>query len=339
MKKTLLATFCALSLSAGAADTPRTLDLVDPEYRAAAPAWLIHFDDPQVRAQFNERNAKRAAENSQPAQSLSAPADGDQPAVPLYLYTPKNSSGGKLPIIYFIHGGGYILGNAKMVGDALQALADRQQAAVVSVEYRLATAAPFPADLHDAYHGLRYIYQHATDYGLDAERVVLMGESAGGGLAARLALYTRDKGELTPEGQILIYPMLDYRTGTPESPYRDDNAGEIVWTAAANRVGWATLRGGQSIPDSELPYFSPAFATHLRGLPPTFILVGSLDLFVHEDIAYASRLIEAGVPTELHVLPGLCHAFEMANPDGAQTRRYLDWRHNAIEKMHARPVH
>ena len=225
-----------------------------------------------------------------------------------------------------------------MAGDSLQALADQQQAAVVSLEYRLATEAPFPADLRDAYHGLSYVYHNAAQHGIDSERVVLMGESAGGGLAARLALYTRDKGEFTPEGQVLIYPMLDYRTGTTASPYRNTVAGEFVWTPNANRYGWSTLRGGQTIASAQMPYFSPAMAKDLRDLPPTFMMVGDLDLFVNEDIDYANRLIQSGVPTELHVIPGVFHAFEMVNPQAEKTRNYLHWRSKAIARMFSKPL-
>ncbi|MBN6066170.1 alpha/beta hydrolase [Aggregatibacter actinomycetemcomitans] len=336
MKKFILT---ALALSLGfsvSAQELRTLHLVDPEYREAAKNWVVDFSDAQTREKSTENNIRRAAESKQPAEHWIAPTQGEQPEVNLYVYKPQRAQG-KLPVIYFTHGGGYVLGNAKMGGDSLQALADKQQAAVVSVEYRLATQAPFPADLHDAYHGLRYVYHNADKLGVDNQRVVLMGESAGGGLAARLALYTRDQGEFKPEGQVLIYPMLDYRTGTEQSPYRNAVAGEFVWTAAANRYGWNTLRGGQTIPDNQMAYFSPAMATNVADLPPTFMMVGDLDLFVNEDMDYANKLIQAGVPTELFVIPGVFHAFEMANPQGQKTQNYLNWRSNAINQMLTQP--
>ncbi|OOF60285.1 alpha/beta hydrolase [Rodentibacter myodis] len=280
---------------------------------------------------FEADNQKSVLENKHAVHWI-VPSEGSQPAVNLYVYKPQQVKG-KLPVIYFIHGGGYVMGNAKSGGDSLQTIADRQKAAVVSLEYRLASEAPFPADLNDAYHGLRYIYQNAEKLGLDNQRVVLMGESAGGGLTARLALYTRDQREFAPEGQVLIYPMLDYRTGTDTSPYRNPYSGEFAWTAAANRLGWTALRGGQSISDGQMPYFSPAMAKKLDNLPPTFIMVGDLDLFVNEDIDYANKLIQAGVPTELFVIPGVFHVFEMANPEGQKTKNYLNWRSNAIDQM------
>lgn len=330
-------TALAVAFSASAvAQNLRTLDLVDPAYRESAKNWVIDFSDAKAREWSAVNNQKKAAESKQPAAHWVVPAQGNQPAVNLYLYKPQNAEG-KLPVIYFIHGGGYVMGNAKSGGDSLQALADRQKAAVVSLEYRLATEAPFPADLNDAYHGLRSVYQNAEKFGLDNQRVVLMGESAGGGLTARLALYTRDQGEFKPEGQVLIYPMLDYRTGTKDSPYHNPYTGEFVWTPAANQFGWTTLRGGQTISDTQMPYFSPAMAKNVADLPPTFMMVGDLDLFVNEDMDYANKLIQAGVPTELFVIPGVFHAFEMANPQAEKTQNYLNWRSKAIEQMFAQP--
>lgn len=332
MKEKLLIILALLFSFSVFAHDVKTLDKVDPQYREAAKKWAVDLGDAKVREQFQKINAQSAISSAQPAEHWIAPTKDGLPAVNLYVYKPKNVLG-KLPVIYFIHGGGYVLGNAKMAGDSLQDLADRQKAAVVSLEYRLAIEAPFPADLDDAYHGLSYVYQNAERHGLDNTRVVLMGESAGGGLAARLALYTRDKGEFTPAGQILIYPMLDYRTGTAESPYHNKGVGEFVWTAHANRIGWSTLRGSKFISPKEMPYFSPSVAGNLKGLPNTFIVVGDLDLFVNEDIDYANRLIQAEVPTELHVIPGVFHAFEMINPTAEQTQNYFNWRTRAITKM------
>ncbi|UOO80929.1 alpha/beta hydrolase [Uruburuella testudinis] len=332
MNKLIFSAICAaFSLSVAAQDL-KTLHRLAPEYQSTAPQWTADISDD---AEVARRNAgfKSAAESGvQPGQKIIVPAADGQPAVDLYVYRPQKAAA-VLPVIYFIHGGGYIMGNARQNNAALADLAERNQAAVVSVEYRLATEAPFPADLQDAYHGLSHIYRHAAALGLDASRLILMGESAGGGLAARLALYTRDQGEFTPAGQVLIYPMLDHRTGTDRSPYRNPDAGEFVWTAASNRFGWNKLRGNQRISNAQMPYFSPAAAKNLRGLPPAFIAVGDLDLFVNEDIDYANRLIQAGVPTELHVIPGVFHAFEIIVPDSPQTAQYRELRRNAIQGM------
>lgn len=251
----------------------------------------------------------------------------------LHVFRPKADIEGKAPVIYFIHGGGYIMGNARMKNASLFDLAERSRAVVLSVEYRLATDAPFPADIDDAYHGLSHVFDQAEELGFDRRKIVIMGESAGGGLAARLALKTRDLGKYHPAGQVLIYPMLDHRTGTQASPYRNPYAGEFIRTTRLNRLGWNTLRGGQKIPARQMPYFSAATARNLRGLPRTFLMVGTLDLFANEDIDYANRLIQAGVPTDLLLIDGVYHVFEMAQPGSPQTQRYLNARTDAIRRM------
>lgn len=332
---TALAAAAVLALSSFSATAQefKTLSRVAPEYQNVVREWTASISDDAEAARRDAGLRQQAeASSQQPDRIIIAPANGKQPEVTLYEYRPKNAAG-KLPVIYFIHGGGYIMGNARQNNAALADMAERNQAAVVSVEYRLATQAPFPAALHDAYHGLSHIYRHADELGFDNTRVILMGESAGGGLAARLALYTHDRGEFRPAGQVLIYPMLDERTGSAQSPYRNPYAGEFVWTAASNRFGWGKLRGGERISAEQMPYFSPAQAKNVQGLPPTFIAVGDLDLFVNEDIDYANRLIQAGVPTELHVIPGVVHAFEMLNPDSPQTAQYRELRRNAIQRM------
>ncbi len=135
-------------------------------------------------------------------------------------------------------------------------------------------------------------------------------ESAGGGLAAALALLVRDRGEFTLAFQHLIYPMLDDRTCTTKDPH--PYTGEFVWTAHNNHFGWSSLLGHEPGLEGVSPYVAPARATDLAGLPPTFISTGSLDLFLEEDMDYAQRLLRAGVPVEFHIYPGGFHAFNVA---------------------------
>jgi acetyl esterase/lipase len=253
--------------------------------------------------------------------------------IDLYVYRPAVQSDSPLPVVYFTHGGGYIMGDAHMQGAVLKKLADLNQAVVVSVEYRLAPVAPFPADVKDAYQGLEYVSDHAAELGLDGSRIVVMGESAGGGLAARLALYNRDKGRVKICGQVLVYPMLDCRTGSPQSVNDNPYAGELVWTRELNQLGWSMLKGGQDIAHEDLPYFSPSLAADLSGLPAAFVIVGGMDLFVDEDVAYAQRLMNSGVPTELYVVAGAYHAFDMAKPASPQTCTYFTLRTAAIKRM------
>lgn len=271
----------------------------------------------------------------QPDKHWIAPERNNQQAVDLYAFYPQSSEKSALPLIYFMHGGGYTLGNPRQQNGLLKNLAEQNQALVVSVGYTLASTKPHPADLNDALHGLLYLFHHADDYGIHPNKIIVMGESAGAGLAARLALKIRDTEALHLCGQVLIYPMLDYRTGTEQSPYLTDYTGEFVWTAERNRLGWSLLRGGQNFSDEELGYFSPTFAQDFRHLPPTFMTVGALDLFVHENIHYAQQLILAGVPTEFHLIVGVYHGFEHILPHSPQTQQYIQLRNQAISKMFA----
>jgi acetyl esterase/lipase len=171
---------------------------------------------------------------------------------------------------------------------------------------------------------------------VDADRIVIEGESAGGGLTARLALYNRDKGKVPLKGQVLIYPMLDYRTGGEDDIYKNEYVGEFIWTRENNVSGCADLKAGQEkeLTDEEMIYFSPAVATpeQLKGLPEAIVIVGSLDLFCDEDIDYAKKLMEAGVFTELYVEPGVPHAYD-GFAGTPQEIRLNERRDNAIALM------
>jgi acetyl esterase/lipase len=163
-----------------------------------------------------------------------------------------------------------------------------------------------------------------------------MGESAGGGLTARMALYNKDKGDKIPvKGEVLIYPMLDYRTGGKDDIYNNEYAGDYIWSKEENVAGWADLKHGEDIPEDEMIYYSPAVAApeQLAGLPDTFIIVGSLDLFVNEDLAYASNLTRAGVLAEAYLEPGVPHSYNVVGHDTPQGKRFVLLRDNAVQKM------
>jgi acetyl esterase len=239
----------------------------------------------------------------------SAPGRDGQPDVPLLVYTP---AGQRLrPAILHIHGGGMVIGSAAMSKVNASAMAVAQDAVVVSVDYRLSPEVPFPGPQEDCYAALSWLIANAATLGIDPARIVVTGESAGGGLAAALAHMVRDRGEYRIAGQLLIYPMLDHRTGGADDAYCNPTTGEFVWTREANRYGWAALQGDYALDDARLGWFSPARADSLTGLAPAFISVGGLDLFLDEDFDYARRLSAAGVPVELHSYPGAMHAFNM----------------------------
>ena len=159
------------------------------------------------------------------------------------------------PVIYFIHGGGYHFCNVSTDADRIQRVADGSSAIVVSPDYTL-TLDPsykYPMELEEVYAGLLYVYEHADELHVDKDNIVIEGESAGGGLTARLALYNRDRGCVPLKGQVLIYPMLDYRTGGKEDIYKNEYAGEYIWTKENNVFGWEKLIEGQEqkLPEEE----------------------------------------------------------------------------------------
>ena len=209
--------------------------------------------------------------------------------------------------VLWLHGGGMILGRGTDDAESLQRMADELRAIVVSVDYRLAPEHPYPVPLEDCYAALCWAAALPEAAGLP---VVVAGGSAGGGLAAGVALAARDRGEVALAAQVLIYPMLDDRTACRPDPQPDVRR---LWDDVANRFAWqsylAAAPGSSQIAD----YAAPARATTLSGLPPTWIGVGSLDLFHDEDVAYAERLWAAGVPCELVVVDGAFHGFDLAS--------------------------
>ncbi|MGA6161632.1 alpha/beta hydrolase [Amycolatopsis magusensis] len=203
--------------------------------------------------------------------------------------------------LLWIHGGGYVMGDAATDHTACSRFARELGITVVSVNYRLAPEDPFPAGLDDCFTALRWLHEHAGELGVDPAGIAVGGESAGGGLAAALAQRAHDTGDLPVCFQLLVYPMLDDRTTLAERP------DALVWTPASNRFGWAAYLGHDSAAGEDRPYAVPARRSDLSGLPPAWIGVGELDLFHDEDLAYAARLIEAGVACQVEVVPGMYH--------------------------------
>ncbi|TQJ31137.1 alpha/beta hydrolase [Microbacterium sp. SLBN-146] len=233
------------------------------------------------------------------------------------------------PVIYHVHGGGLVLGTAVDVLPTMAVLADRIGAAVASIEYRLAPEHPYPAAVEDVYAGLTWLTAHAQELGVDAERTIIDGVSAGGGLAAAAALLARDRGGPPLLGQMLICPMLDDRN---DSASGHQMAGHGAWDRTANATAWAAYIGDLE-PDAVPMYASPARATDLSGLPPTFIDVGSAETFRDEDVAYASRIWAAGGDAELHVWPGGVHGFDALVPDAVLSRDAREARARWLERL------
>lgn len=232
-------------------------------------------------------------------------AGGSDPDVRCLLYTPIQSPA-KRPGYVHIHGGGYILGSPEG-SDAMNVnIASKLGAVVLSVGYRLAPEHPIPAPLHDCYAGLAWLHDNADALQVDAARIGIGGESAGGGLAAATAILARDEGEYPICHQHLTYPMLDNLTGSPQQP-GDPLVGEFVWTRESNQFGWQCFLGDATDAAPQVP----ARVQDYSRLPPTWMFTAGLDLFRDENIGYAQRLMLASVPTELAVYPGVCHGFQM----------------------------
>lgn len=223
--------------------------------------------------------------------------------VDAWVYGGGEESGPKRPALLWLHGGGYVIGHARMDEPFLLRCADELDLVVASVNYRLATQHPFPTPVEDAYAALRWL---AARPDVDPARIAIGGASAGAGLAASLAQLARERGEVTPSFQLLVYPMLDDRSAGLTGPHDVDFR---LWNRTANRYGWRTYLGGADL--ASLPHWAvPGRTADLSGLPPAWIGVGTLDLFHDEDVAYAERLREADVPCALEVVPGAYHGFD-----------------------------
>lgn len=235
-----------------------------------------------------------------------------------------------LPALLWIHGGGYVLGSVERDDPLAAHLAKVAQCVVVSVEYRLAPEHPFPAPVEDCYAALKWLAAHTEELGVQPSRIAIGGASAGGGLAAGLALLTRDRGEVELAFQLLIYPMIDDRNVAPASATRPDT---FVWTRENNLMGWRAYLGREPGGADVSPYAAAARASDLTGLAPAYIPVGDLDLFLDENIEYAQRLLAAGVPTELHVYPGGYHGFNGFAPGADIAQRFNTERDEALKRI------
>jgi acetyl esterase/lipase len=210
-----------------------------------------------------------------------------------------------------------ILGDLDMYDPLIRSFVAECGVPALAVEYRLAPEHPHPVPVEDCFAALVWLADHAAELGIDAARIAVMGDSAGGGLAAGVALLARDRGGPALARQILIYPMLDDRNTVPDEslvPF-------LTWTYDDNVTGWGALLGGDAGGDEVPVSAAPARAQDVSGLPPTYVDVGDLDIFCNEDVEYARRIAATGTPVELHVHPGVPHGFETFAPGTDVARR------------------
>lgn len=240
------------------------------------------------------------------------------------IYRPVNASG-SLPGLFFIHGGGMVLGNLDSDDGVPTMLCETLGAVIVSVDYRLAPEHPAPAAIDDCVAALGWMDANADDLAYDRNRLAVYGGSAGGGLAIATALRVRDNGGPAISFLMPIYPMIDDTNTTPSSHEITDVG---IWDRDGNIESWGWYLGGQPAD----MYSAPARAEDLSGLPPTFIDVGEMDMFRDEDTTFANRLMQAGVATEFHVYPGAYHASEIFAPEAALSGRIWATRIAALQR-------
>lgn len=296
---------------------------VDPELRQGARGLLAQpFPEltPQDLVALRARIPPPPKALSSPdVERRVIPGFADGPAVTVQLI--GAGRGGKpRPALLHIHGGGFILGRAEDSTPLCQTIATELDCVVVNVEYRLCPETPFPGPVDDCYAALVWLHRNAETLGVDRDRIAVMGESAGGGLAAMVAIAARDRHEVQLRYQVLIYPMLDDRTGSVRRvpPF----IGRIGWNEAGNRFGWSSFLGAPAGRGAPPHGAVPARVEDLRGLAPAFVGVGALDLFVEEDLEYAKRLVVAGVPTQFQLTPGAYHGFDFIAPQARPSKAF-----------------
>lgn len=236
-------------------------------------------------------------------------------AIDLHVIVPR--AGATAGWLFWIHGGGYVMGSA-LADFARLAPWNARGFAIVAPEYRLAPEHPFPLPLEDCYAALTTAIDRAAEFGLPPDGLVVGGGSAGGGLAAALVALCRDRGVGPVRHQVLVAPMLDDTTAAPE------DARLSIWGDTANRMGWRAYLGADDGAGLDRRYAAMARMPDLTGLPPATIAVGGSDLFCREDIAFAGRLLDAGIPVDLRVYAGMPHGFDSVLPDGSVATRLLD---------------
>lgn len=328
----------ACAYSAPSTDAPESqaapavdpIKSVAPELRVAASQLPTHDITPKELAEIRKtRDVTRPTPEDTPGVTfISIPGMNDAPPVPLLIFDPKPEENNK-PVYLHMHGGGYIMGYSRFHADLLPVTAAACACVVVSVDYRISPETTFPGPMEDNLSALLWIRDNADSLGIDPNRIAIGGESAGGGHAAQLAIAARDRG-IPLALQVLIYPMLDDRTGSTIPV--EEPIGHYLWTAGSNVYGWTSYLGQPAGAD-RVPYGSvPARVDDLSGLAPAWIGVGDIDLFVAEDIEYGRRLEAAGVPVQMHITEGGFHGFDGIAANTEPAKVFTKSWHSALKQ-------
>ena len=317
--------------------TTNQLARLEPESRAALEEMLKIFPKGIQSVPILQRREALTAMMAQMSGSIPQPENvavenrtipglNGTHEIPIRIYRPKNATAAS-PGIYYIHGGGMVVGDLETGDFECKTMCAELGAVIVNVDYRLAPEHPYPAPVEDCYAGLNWMVDNAADLGLDIDRLAIYGASAGGGLTIATSLMALDRNGPKLCFVMAIYPMLDDRNVTPSS-HQITAVG--AWDRFANIEAWEAYLGGKDADH----YAAPARREDVSGFPPTFIDVGTEDAFRDEDIAFASKLLAVGVPTELHVYPGAFHGSEVMAPTSSLNQRILGRRLSALaEKL------
>ncbi|KAL4867739.1 hypothetical protein BDV12DRAFT_170757 [Aspergillus spectabilis] len=287
----------------------------------------LHAYREAIAPMFTLENVIRGKEDTISAEEIDIPG----PAGPMRatIFRPKNQTRTveETPGILHIHGGGLTTGN-RFLGFTMLDWIENLDAVIITAEYRLAPDHPQPAALEDSYAALKYMADHAAELGFNPDKFIVCGGSAGGNLAAGVALLARDRSGPKLAGQVLMYPYLSDSTESLSV----QQYGDIAPVTKANLATVSDYAFGKNREYADM-YTAPARATNLAGLPPTLIDVGEADIFRDQDVAYASGLWRDGVSTELHVYPGAWHGFDVFVPDAPVSRRAIATRLEWLKKL------
>jgi acetyl esterase/lipase len=315
-----------------------TLEL-DPQIAAALAPLMEHAGDaPPLKAgDVAGRRAELDPMLTGINQLEPAPADvtttdfhltTDDGATLLVRWYTKNGPQPGSAVLY-LHGGGMILGSVAAWDGPVRRIVSRSGVPFLSVDYRLAPEWPYPTPLQDTYAGLSWLHEHASELGVDPARIAVMGNSAGGGLAAAVAIMARGRGGPSIARQLLIFPMLDDRNTVPDpniEPY-------AAWTYDDNITAWQAILGDDVGSDTVPVEASPARLDDATGLPPAYIEAGQLDIFRDEDLRYSLTLGLGAVPVELTLTPGAPHEFDVIAYDSDAAHRAIASRVRVLQSL------
>jgi len=313
---------------------------MDPEVRSALQPLLdaaVGVARPAVgdwRTRRDRTEAKMSLLTRQsPVPTTVATFDYSAPAtdgaeVPLRLYRPEGTEPNS-GLLIFLHGGGQFCNTMRIYDPVYMRYAEGAGVPVLAVDFRFAPEHPFPNAIEDSYSSLCWAEMHARELDCDPGLIAVAGDSAGGGMAAALALMTRDREGPSLSGQVLIYPMLDDRTVQPDP----ELVPVITWNYEDNATGWGALLGDNAGGVDVSAYAAPARANDLSDLPPAYIEIGQLDIFRDETVNYSLALSRAGVPVELHVHPGAPHGYDQYAPRAGVSTRAIADRYRVIRQF------